>query len=340
MPEILEINDVTVPKIYQSFSEESSVSQAYTYTIIQYSKFEASEKDITIVHMDARLVDSHISNRDRYKRIGWLIPVLSLLSTEHDHAGSVHFRRYAYELFKATINGCYPETTYFLVLSDHNFNYFSGRYSSENLYLSFTGYGVYPKFEYDAEYYNKQAKKIGATTVIAPSFPVVRAKGFIKKLTHVLSQTEINHYARFMFFYQIIELLMELVFYDKILTYKKNKLRLGIIREKISELSSEKKLIALLYEKIGITKIDAELLIQARNIFGDSKEETYYQNAVNSEVLYDLRNTIVHNYYRFDFKHELEYMCDHVEIMINKIIELVFLDDFLHKEFMDGYFES
>lgn len=336
MPTMLNFNEETVPKIYQSFPDEDP---QLTYTILQYSKFEASEKDISIVSMDARLINSELKHEHARKRIGWLIPALSLLSVEHDYADNPHFRRYAYELFKSTLNNTYPESTYFFVLSDNNFEFFSEKYSSDNLSLAFVGNGVYSKFDHDTIYHNNQAKEIGGTTTISPSFPFKRSKGFIKKLTHVLSQTETNHYARFMFFYQIIELLMELVFYDKIYSYKREKLRLGIIRDKISELSSEKKLITLLYEKIGACKVDPELLRQAKNIFNDSKDASYYENTVNSDVLYDLRNTIVHNYYRYDFKDELEYMCNHIEIVTHNILEKIFLDEHLSKEFSDGYIE-
>ncbi|MFQ1999306.1 hypothetical protein ACK35E_18135 [Aeromonas veronii] len=338
MIDMLEINEETVPKIYQSFPEADNLQ--LTYTLLQYSKFEASEKDITIVHMDARLIKDDIQSKDALKRIGWLIPVLSLISTEHNYAVNKHFIRYAYELFKLIKDKKFPETAYFLVLSDTNFKFFSSKYHLDNLRVSFTEYGVYPKFECDAIFHNKQARQFGGTTVISPSFAFNKAKGFIKSLMHTIIQTEINHYARFMYFYQVIELLMELVFYDKILSYKRNKLRLGLIRDKISELSSEKKLITLLYEKVNILKVDSELLMQARNIFGTSKDETYYEGALNAEVLYDLRNTIVHNYYRYDFKDELEYMCNHIEIVTNKIFELVFLDEYLRGEIIDGYFET
>lgn len=333
MVAVRNVNSESVPIRYQSFDEED---KDYTYTIIQYSKSEPSEKDISIVHMDRRLL-GEVKNGENNKRIGWLIPVLSLLSTDHDHAENMHFHRYAHELYKSINGGDYPETAYFFVISDDNFLDFRQKYSVENLVFSFVGFGIYPKFEVDAVYNNELAAAIGEKINIMPSFSFGKSKGFVRKLTHKLCQTEENHYARFMFFYQIIELAMELVFYDRIERYKAEKIRLGIVRDKMHELSSEKKLINLLYEKISENDTDPDLLNCARKIFGDDKEDKYYVETQKSEVLYDLRNTVVHNYYRYNFEEELQYICNHIEIMVHKIFEKLFLDNYFREQFTREY---
>jgi len=82
-----------------------------------------------------------------------------------------------------------------------------------------------------------------------------------------------------MYIYQFFELSMEFIFYREMSEYRKNKNHLGTIRDKFTKLSSESKLINLIYERLEVNKVDPILNSKVRGIFGDYKDDDYYEKS-------------------------------------------------------------
>jgi hypothetical protein len=305
----VKIDEFSVPSIYINDPNVNNL----TYSKITFTKYEADEKDISEVYL-----------KKEDKRIGWLIPLLSLTSTDHDYSNNQYFQKHAYELFKIIKNNEYDERTYFLIVSDR---LLEDSLSIDDLSLSFLEYGIFPLREDIASFHSSSYLEVQKKTSITPSFNIKDSQKFISSLIFKTLPSEENLYARFMLIYQAIELSMELVFYRRISKYKENKNHLGNIRDKISEISSEQKLISLLYNDAGINKYDKVLSDKARNIFGNYKDENYYTKTNRSTFLYHLRNTIVHSYHKFDMENEMKFLCESIEMDFYKILKYFYSSD-------------
>lgn len=320
------LSEDIVPKQYQ---EDSMPELNVDYLIGLYSKFPADEKDICQVFLGAKVGDN---------RIGWIVPLLSLLSTEHGYENNKYFRKHAYEAFRFLKNKELPENTYILVASKRILEKLTGDDELGSFGLSFAEFGVYPYFDKASEYENKLSNEIGSEISVSKGFDYELSRGYIKLLAQSIIQTERNSYARFMFLYQVFELAMEMVFYSYIDKFKKGKSHLGIIREKISELSSERKLIKILYSMGGIDEYDVSLADKAKEIFGGYKDDSYYKGTYKSDMIYELRNTIVHSYHRYDIDEKLAYLCNYLEMEAYKILDYIFREKELHDRFLVDHF--
>ncbi|EKP0278757.1 hypothetical protein JGK46_004479 [Aeromonas bestiarum] len=316
------------------YREDSVPTQGVEYIIKMYSKQEPDEKDIAEIFL----------NRTR---IGWLIPAISMISKEHDFSDNKYYQKHVYEIYTQLKNQIFSEKIYFLVISKRLLDAIpKHKHSSDQgllgeLSFSFVQYGLYPYYGQVSEYKNSLSEEAVPNNInIKRSFDFDKSINYLNNFTKVYLQTETNPYARFMSLYQVIELSMEAVFYTKIFNYRKSKNHLGIIREKISELSSERKLINIIYSSAGLDKFDRSLSDRAKVIFGDFKNAEYYEKCVKSDMLYDIRNALVHSYYRFDIKSHLTYLCDFIELEAFNIIEYLFRDEELRSQILLEHFDN
>lgn len=300
------------------------------YGVKFYTKSSPDEKEIAEVF---------IKGVDFEKRVGWLIPILSMISLEHDYSDNRFFIKHVYEAMKSLNGRDFHENTYILVYSKRLFEEI-GIESEGELTGSFILYGVYPYYNSHSVFDTKYKAKINKKLLVERCFNFDLSRGFFKFVADRLLPLENNGYARFMFFYQVYELAMEKVFYKKINELKTARSHLGIIREKIKDYSSEGKLIAILYNEMGADKNDAALAQVARSIFSSLKEETYYTTTQKSSMLYDIRNTLVHSYYRYNIDENILYLASYIEDEAFYVLSYIYSVPAMRKELEEEYFKG
>ncbi|MBN3209989.1 hypothetical protein H5A35_21575 [Pectobacterium brasiliense] len=323
MTDILTLSVESVPTVYL---EDSLPNIQTEYGIKLFTKSAPDEKEISQVYITET-------------RIGWLIPVLSIISLEHDQSENIYFRKHVYEAMKILNNKSFPESVYVLVYSKRLLN--SANVESDGeLSLSFLLFGVYPYYNSPSLTNIENKKKIEKKLVITKSFNFDFSVGFFKFFSSDFLPTERNGYARFMFCYQVYELAMEMVFYKKVNELKITRSHLGIIRKKIDDYSSEGKLINILYGEMGREKNDPSLSAVARTIFEDVKDEAYYTSTNRSSMLYDIRNTLVHSYYRHNVEENLSYLSSYIEDEVFYVLNYLYSIQEMRVEMEGKYFHA
>jgi len=318
---------VEINSFHRNYTKDSMPEIVTEYVYELFVTYLGDEKEISQIFVDN-------------KRVGWLIPVLSMVSIDHDFSENKFFIKHVFEFLKIKKEETLNENVYVLILSRRILNEV-GCSSANNLALGLIPYGIYPYGEKICVYQKKRKIKIDGNKIcLKKSINISESIDFMKYFIYEVLPQEINPYARFMHFYQFYEIAMEAVFYKKILEKKKKKYHLGNIRDSISELSSERKLINILYSLVDKVQVQSELNSASREIFLDSKEDQYYLSTNNSDLIYDIRNTLVHNHYRFDLKDKLSFYCDYIEDFIVKLIEFFFENKKDYNEFFESYFQS
>jgi hypothetical protein len=327
MADFINISDESVHTRYQN---DPLPNIEATYKAKLYTKVTPDEKEVAEVF---------IEKSKNEKRIGWIIPLLAITSIEHDFASNQYFIKHAFEAFKLLKGQDIPEESYILIVSENLLT----RNAVDGLgylSLSFSKFGIYPYYNIPATYSNTLSADFENRIVIKHCFDFDRAKDYFQLLTHSLIQSEDNNYARFMFLYQIFELAMECIFYYKINEFKGGKHSLKIVRDKVKELSSERKLINLLYQEADLCRYDYSLSEKAKLIFGTYKDDKYYSDTFNSDLIYDIRNSLVHSYHRFDLKSELTYFCDYLELEVFEIINFLHSNESIRNSLYAEHFEK
>lgn len=331
MQGMISIDDSQIPS---SYLEDSMPHINATYEILTFTKHDANEKEISQVY---------ISEKKSKHRVGWLIPILSIISLEHDYVDSIYFKKHAYEICKKFKGKIFHENTYFLVVSERLWKDLNGDLSKESLFVSLAEFGLYPKGDENtcASYKNSLAKSIDAEIIIDLSFCIHSSESnYISELIHGKLKHEKNEYARFMYIYQVFELSMEFIFYQEMNEFRRNKNHLGIIRDKFAKLSSENKLITLIYDKLNLNALDIALNSKVKTVLGDLKGEDYYCNSYKAQVIYDIRNSLVHSYFRFNIQGELRYFCDYLEMEFYEIMKAFYHNSNFRDEFVKEYFTT
>lgn len=295
-----------------------------------FTKSAPDEKEISQVFISKESSDA---------RVGWLVPVLSMISLEHEMSEDKYFRKHVYEAFKILEGREIYEKCYVLI--------YSKRLMAANdiaedgeLSLSFLSYGIYPYYMDVSAYVAFSTRTLDRATVVDKCFNTDSSVGFFQVLVKTIMPSEMNDYARFMFFYQVYELAMEVVFYKKVRALKSNKSHLGIIRKKMEEYSSEEKLINALYDDMKRNNFDVDLSDVVRDIFEGARDELYYTTTARSNMLYHVRNTLVHSYYRFKVSDKLAYLASYIENEFFYIIRHLYSDSVVRAELEEEYFCS
>lgn len=262
-------------------------------------------------------------------RIGWLFPIDSISSENHDcFSGD---RRPHYEVYAKlaadhlkVILALNTDNYHLAVLKKENLP----RDCSTNSFIcSLAKYGYNQStFDDTRLYYSnklcsekinsaKESKKL----VLKPNF---LDHNFIYDLFNHL-KVERHFYLRFILIYQLYELLIEKVFFAKISNFRDKKFNLATIRDKIGEISSERKLINILFESLKIDKNPESIFLDsAREFLKEYKEISYLSSELSMpNIIYDIRSLLVHSFYKFNSSHDL--MSDFVDSFELKTIEIL-----------------
>ncbi len=324
MVELVRISNESIPSAYRVDSLPEVQAE---YGVRLYTKSVPDEKEISQVFVRAQ---SDL-------RIGWLIPVISMISSEHEYFEDKYFRKHVYEAMKFLEGKELHESIYVLVYSKRLLVE-AGIRSDGELSLSFMLYGLYPYFGRHSVVGVENKMHLEPNLKVAGGFDFDCSVGFFKALVHDLLPAERNGYARFMFFYQVYELAMEMVFYKKVNDLKISRSHLGIIRKKIEDYSSEGKLIGVLYAEMGRDQNDSSLAAVSRSIFEDLKGEDYYLATNKSAMLYDIRNTLVHSYYRYSVEGNISYLASYIEDEAFHVLKYIHSIQGMREEVEGKYF--
>lgn len=246
------------------------------------------------------------------KRIGWIFPISSIISTSHDFADNSHYCRYAFLAYMLLLQNEISDQD----ICDKEFNeiintqyFFSDAiiliykkelikdildFKLENYYASLYEYGYYIKPNY-ANPHIKIPKSGERITLQSVSECIVSDK-YIEHFWEMLC-IEKHPIVKFHILYQIIELLIEdvLIFSleDTINQFKNKKIYTRSLRERIKKVEAEKDRISILIEKCS-TEYDRYKELHEECISFLTKrgrEEVGFPDSI-----YSVRNFIVHDY--------------------------------------------
>lgn len=276
-------------------------------------------------YVENDIFNIHYKSGDSENRMGWLFPAHSICSNNHDYFLNQHYIHYA--KVAASILNKSPEfnisdNTHILILKDEYL--YRNQICIENFIVPLIKYGYYQK-EHNNIYTNsiinidyKTSKKI-----VLHKYP---DPGQLNKYTqdlleNILPSTN-DFLSRFICMYQMFEMLIEFIYNKKIDQLRNARNTIGTIREKISEYSSERKLLGYLFSEHFSRKIlrqeEKELV---RKIFTNYKEQQYYDKLDLPSFIYDIRNCIVHNYYKYELSPLMQEIADTTEILLVELLE-------------------
>lgn len=277
-------------------------------------------------------------------RIGWIFPMQALVSNEHDFADNEHFLKYAYVAFKKMLNGestiqhkaplingkleltdFYHEKSIVLILCKDKIQDIDS-FSIDHYLCSLAKFGYYnashrpnkiETLHSDIESYYLQFRGNTRLT-ISKTLEDFRSDDYIIELYKNLLYKSTHHLVKFHILYQVIELLMEIVFSDdfdsSLEDFQNGKISQFELREKVAVALNEKERIGKVFDKYN-EAASANMLHQNCNILL-SKIETEKDHV--SKSLYRVRNNIVHSYRKISAKNEHLFQIE----LINLYLEL------------------
>lgn len=221
-----------------TFKSELDVSTGLSLSIAMPISIDKAfdAKDFLVYFLTKKgLAESEIFqvfDKSRDRRIGWCIPVNALSSVEHDYASNIHFQRYAYAGLKSALNslqpGIYlkrplvgedaplyiseilPESTALLIISKETL---FGDFEISRWIPALAALGYFQLASIDPENICVQRERVSVSQVHL--MPTSEDIGDLEHLITIYSHAypfEKKALFQFFYLYQIIELLMELVF--------------------------------------------------------------------------------------------------------------------------------
>lgn len=292
-----------------------SPGMLHEYSVQQYFKSKFVENDIFIVQF---------KNSTGTIRMGWIFPIIAIGSDSHDYYGNSHFPNYA-KVAAAYVERNLPdvinEDSHLLVLKDDIL--VKNEIFIDNFDISLMKYGYYRSASADV-YSNKHlAVDYKSTTnlVLSKTAKIADLDIYITNLLiNILPSTK-EHISRFICIYQAFEMLMECYYNDKIDELRSKRNTIGTIREKLQEYSSERKLLNGLFSEYSINRsLNTDEINLVQNIFTTYKEQSYYDNLTLPNYIYDIRNVIVHNYYKYELATLMSEIADLMESILVDIL--------------------
>jgi hypothetical protein len=285
------------------------------YSFAYLSKTDFKENDIFTIRI---VIDK------KSERIGWLFPLIALGSKEHDYGECPHFGLYA-KIGGAIISSCskknYDENTQILILKDAKL--LEAEAYVGNLTIPLMEYGYYPVVS-GVKFQNKLClvNNVSTKSLSVKKSPAVHDYlPYIKNLMSELLPKTTDPLSRFLSIYQVYELLMEKFFHLKVEEYRNKRITIGTIRENMAELSSERKLMNLVFQfcelRTSPTEDERNL---ARRLFDSDKEDSYYEKLSLQGLIYDLRNAIVHNYHRYELTSLMLDISERMEVIFVELL--------------------
>jgi hypothetical protein len=254
-------------------------------------------------------------------RVGWIFPVQSLASKEHDKSQNEHFLRYAYVSFLILLKGDFFDKDYLFDINEVDQELsITDIYPSDliiasfsniktNLIASFNVKNYYHSF-YDNYYYccssKSQLNKLPTKAIIKqgdPSVWIERISQFLETdvfINQLFTKylIEDNHpLVHFSFLYQIIELLinkiLDLELIPVFAAIQAQSKRPYEAKRDFDVVTPEDKRISLLFSKYSIPPITHPEFIHSCDKLLSKLNKT--PNTLNGYV-YQVRNSVVHNF--------------------------------------------
>lgn len=246
------------------------------------------------------------------KRLGWIFPIQSLLSKEHDYHEDIHFLRYAYIAIYLLLEGkdvtqtevpvykenlgiddFYRSNSIVMILCNKNLNDIE-EFDIEDCIVGLYkyGYSFVGKGNTDGE------MVVGDKLKLERLPKELRGERFIVELFKDILAKEGSPLTRFHLLYQVIELLIGKIF-DKelqkivdILAQKSNSL--FDVKEDLNELAGEKRRVKRLFNDCSGELVNKSALMDKCNELLTCTEKKT-QDKVEAAI-YSVRNLLVHDY--------------------------------------------
>ena len=282
----------------------------YRYLFLHNEREDYSENSIFQVYVDKQ-------------RIGWIFPIQALLSDQHDYAGNIFFLRYAYVAFWLLLNNIkseneqeisseifledfYDNSLTILVLDNENISRLEGTFSIENYTISLYQYGYSWSGRGNLD---SQIEKPDKRIHLKPIAKELQRTKYI----YTMFEKEIpkiqEAFARFHTYYQIVEILISIVFEDKFKTFvdllKNSKESLFEQRDKLGNMILEKQRVKWLFaEYVSIPQTEKNILDeQCKKLLQENSKKAGVGMAEN---LYAVRCLLVHSMYTLnEYSHEI-----------------------------------
>ncbi len=305
-------------------SPDFDVLRQYSFVFLYKADFK--ENDIFMVQ---------ISEGGLTHRLGWVFPLIALGSKEHDRWGCPHFEVYARVGGGIITGACgevVDENTHLLILKDDRA--LAVDLYVENLVVSLMRYGYY-SVSSSTLFKNGLCSVAGIDNnklAVKKALAVDEYVPYVRRLILELLPKVLDPLSRFLSIYQVYELLMERYFHVLMEEYRVRRTTIGTIREKMNDLSSERKLIGGVFSRCEIRQATAEdersLL---RRLFGDDRDEQYYSKLTLQDFIYDLRNAIVHNYHKYELSSLMSEISERMELILIEVLENPKVSSFLRE---------
>ncbi|MCW9681081.1 hypothetical protein FJR41_009745 [Dolichospermum planctonicum UHCC 0167] len=264
-------------------------------------------------------------------RLGWIFPIQALLSNEHQYADNKHFLKYAYVAFLKLLKNQEEYTTFNPLFSKITNNYkltdFYGEdiiililcnsplqkidnFQIDNYITSLYSYGYYfcqpieNLKEIDTR--SDSENPTGKNLILQKNSSCLQKEDYVYRLFKDLLKNEEHHLVRFYLLYQVIELIIQIVFERKILEEIKNfnnnpDKNIRKLKEKIDNISTEKKRVSILInDDVKINNpnllISCNELIKLFNDDDSNEKDDISKKEDLGGALYDVRCLIVHQF--------------------------------------------
>lgn len=264
-------------------------------------------------------------------RLGWIFPIQALLSNEHQYADNKHFLKYAYVAFLKLLKNQEEYTTFNPLFSKITNNYkltdFYGEdiiilvlcnsplqkidnFQVDNYITSLYSYGYYfcqpieNLKEIDTR--SDSENPTGKNLILQKNSSCLQKEDYVYRLFKDLLKNEEHHLVRFYLLYQVIELIIQIVFERKILEEIKNfnnnpDKNIRKLKEKIDNISTEKKRVSILInDDVKINNpnllISCNELIKLFNDDDSNEKDDISKKQDLGGALYDVRCLIFHQF--------------------------------------------
>lgn len=283
-------------------------------------------------------------------RIGWIFPISSIFSSEHEYATNKFFLEYANIAFQKLVrNQTEPEI-------NKSVDYVDGKnYSLEDFYegnsvvvllskseiskiqefrfakykvsLYKNGYSTNPKIKKINLEQNQESEKRVRVT-ISPLSDEVRNEEFVNFLILAISKSSIDPYLKFHLLYQIIELFIETIYEKKVTQYVSSpnfsKNDPHEIRENIIVMSGDQYRLNCLFQKVdNLSQLKESCIDFLKNNAIPEDTIGAWKKESSAFFLYKVRSILVHSYHKVDKskQHLLESINEQLEPIVLEFLQ-------------------
>jgi|GEM_PF-702428 len=259
-----------------------------------------------------------IIDKAQNKRIGWVYPIQSIISLQHDQAQNKHFLNYSFAAFCNLLSGNFNIENGFNHLKSAPFPFPDEPLQlndvfSDDLIIACLSKSTLPQ-DFDFEmyllslyeqgyYFNRKPNRVSVEKIIERPkvtlsiYPICQALKddfYIKEIFRNYLLDSSNELFRFHLLYQIIELFIDKIFDSEFQKLVVKNYQPREFSEKINRLSNESHRISVLFNQY--TYIDRLLVYDFKVVLNDFLSHFQLKKGNIWEGLYKARNIMVHKY--------------------------------------------